>query len=112
MQGSRVWSQVQEDSTCHGAAKPMPQNYWARRACALQEENINTHLLQWEAHTPHLETSPSSPQQQKAWAQRQRPSLAKNKKQENHKRPQRRTSGSQKAGFLFQPVRLNSFQND
>ena len=30
MQGTWVWSLVQEDSTCHGATKPICHNYWAR----------------------------------------------------------------------------------
>ena len=30
MQGTGVWSLVQEDSMCHGAAKPMFHNCWAR----------------------------------------------------------------------------------
>ena len=29
MQGTRVRSLVQEDSTCHGVTKPMCHNYWA-----------------------------------------------------------------------------------
>ena len=33
MQGTWVWSQVQEDPTCHRATKPMWLNYWA---CALE----------------------------------------------------------------------------
>ena len=32
MQGTRVRALVQEDPTCHGAAKPVRHNYWA---CAL-----------------------------------------------------------------------------
>ena len=30
MQGTWVWSLVQEDSTCHGATKPMSHNYWTQ----------------------------------------------------------------------------------
>ena len=29
MQGTQVWSPVQEDSTCNGATKPVHHNYWA-----------------------------------------------------------------------------------
>ena len=29
MQGTRVWSLVREDPTCHGATKPVRHNYWA-----------------------------------------------------------------------------------
>ena len=38
MQGTRVQALVQEDPTCHGAAKPMCHNYWA---CALEPMNHN-----------------------------------------------------------------------
>ena len=38
MQGTRVWALVQEDLTCHGATKPMHQNYWA---CALEPTSYN-----------------------------------------------------------------------
>ena len=27
--GTRIWSLLQEDSTCHGATKPLQHNYWA-----------------------------------------------------------------------------------
>ena len=70
MQGTRAWSLVREDSTCHRATKPMCCNYWAcvpqllkpahsgacvlqllkptPRACAPQQEKPP----QWEALTP------------------------------------------------------------
>ena len=39
MQGTQVWSLVQEDSTSHGATKLMSHNYWVHmpRACAQQQ---------------------------------------------------------------------------
>ena len=38
MQGTWVWALVREDSTCHGATKPMRHNYWA---CALEPASHN-----------------------------------------------------------------------
>ena len=45
MQELQVWPLTQEDLTCHGAAKPIPQNYWAS---ALEPGNLNywAHMLQ------------------------------------------------------------------
>ena len=73
IQGTRVQSLVQEDSTCLGATKPMCHNYWAHmsqlqkpicpRAPAPQLEK----LLQWEAQAPQPESSHHSPQLEKAW---------------------------------------------
>ena len=45
------------------------------RACALQQETPP----QRETHAPQLESSPSSPQLEKAREQQQRPSATKNK---------------------------------
>ena len=54
-----------EDSTCHGAAKPVHHSYWALcaagteahvpRACALPQEK----LLQWEASAPQRRVAPT-----------------------------------------------------
>ena len=38
MQGTWVWSLVQEDLTCRGANKPVCHNYWA---CALEPVSHN-----------------------------------------------------------------------
>ena len=38
MQGTWVWSLVQEDPTCRGATKPVHHNYWA---CALEPASHN-----------------------------------------------------------------------
>ena len=55
MQGTWVWSLVQEDSTCCGATKPLHHNHWA---CALEPTHHSkrshhsekpTHLTQREA---------------------------------------------------------------
>ena len=47
MQGTQVWSLIQEDPPCRGTAKPVCHNYWAQvpTACVLQQEKS----LQWEA---------------------------------------------------------------
>ena len=61
--GTHVWSHVQEDSTCHGAMKPVCHNYWTRaRAPDPQHEN----RAQWEAPVPQPDSSPSSPPLEKA----------------------------------------------
>ena len=46
MQGTRVWSLVREDPTCHGAAKPVHHNYWT---CVLEPVSHN-----YWAHEPQL----------------------------------------------------------
>ena len=101
--GARVWSLVQEDSTCLGATKareppglsswtmtteartlePMSCNYWAcvlqlqkhvpLRACALQQEKPARSLGTTE------NSSPRAPQPGRAHMQQGRPSRAKNK---------------------------------
>ena len=38
MQGTRIWSLVWEDPTCHGATKPVHHHYWA---CALPPVSHN-----------------------------------------------------------------------
>ena len=38
MQGTWVWALLQEDPTCHGAAKPVCHNYWA---CTLEPVSHN-----------------------------------------------------------------------
>ena len=98
MQRTRVPFLVGEDPTSLGTTKPECHNYWAHsleprscncwahvlrflkpagpRACALQEKPA-----QWEAWAPQLERSPYLPQLKKAHVQQQRPSAAKNNKQ-------------------------------
>ena len=46
MQGTRVWSLVWEDPTCHGGTKPVRHSYWA---CALQPASHN-----YLAYVPQL----------------------------------------------------------
>ena len=77
-QGTRVWSQIQEDATCRGAIKPMLHNHWASepqllsprvtipeacepRACARQEKPH-----QQEARALQPRVVPCSPQLEKA----------------------------------------------
>jgi len=78
MKGTRVWSLAQEDPTCLGAAKPIGHNYWSGtpKAHARQWEKPP----QWEAWALQLESSPHSPQLEKAHRQQWRPSTAKKKK--------------------------------
>ena len=45
MQGTQVWSLVQEDPTCRRATKPVHQNYWAR-ALQLMSHNYWAHVPQ------------------------------------------------------------------
>ena len=87
--GTWVRALVREDTTCHGATKPMCHNYWA---CVLEPACHNY----WSPHTyslcsatreatavrsPHTTTksSPCSPQLEKACTQQRRPNAAKNK---------------------------------
>ena len=81
-QGTQVQSLVYKDSTCCGGTKPLCHNYWARvpatepthaRAWAPQDKPP-----QWEAHTPHLESSPHSLPVEKPHLQQQRLNAAKN----------------------------------
>ena len=60
MQGTRVWSLVQEDPTCHGATKPMHHNYWT---CTLEPTSHNywACMLQLLKPTPRA----GAPQQEK-----------------------------------------------
>ena len=87
MQEKWVWSLIREDPTCSEATKPMCHNYWtcalepgshscwapvpqwlkpaSSRACALQQEKPP----QGEAQALQLESSPCSPQLEKACMQ-------------------------------------------
>ena len=82
MKGTRVWSLAQEDPTCLGAAKPIGHNYGSGtpKAHAQQWEKPP----QWEAWALQLESSPHSPQLEKAHRQQWRPSTAKKKKKKRH----------------------------
>ena len=51
MQGTRVWSLVQEDPTCRGATEPVCHNYWA---CALEPASHNYWAHAPRAHMPQL----------------------------------------------------------
>ena len=92
-----VQALVQEDSTCHGATKPVCHNYLSLhsracepqllrlrattteahvpRACAPQQEKSP----QWEARTLQQRVAPAHHNQRKARAQQRRPNTAKNK---------------------------------
>ena len=70
-------------SPCATTAESVCCSYWAcvPRACAQQQKKPP----QWEARTLQLETSPNSPQLEKALVQQTRPSAAINKKKEGKK---------------------------
>ena len=71
VQGTQVWSLVQEDSTCHRTTKPVDHSYWDPHTLEPVVRNKRSHcnkkLQQREAHTLQLE---------KACAQRWRPGAA------------------------------------
>ena len=79
MQGTRVWSLVWEDPTCHRATKPVHHNYWAlctQSLCSAAREATTRRSL----HTATRATReyPFLPLE-KARVQQQRPSTAKTK---------------------------------
>ena len=76
MPGTWVWALVQEDSTCLGAAKPCAIT---TEACGPGTCDAQEKPLQWEAHTPQLESSSYSPQLEKP-ASSNEDSAAKKKK--------------------------------
>ena len=100
MQGTWVWSLVQEDSTCCGATKPLYHNYWT---CTLLPVLCNEKPPQWEAHAPQLESSPHSLQLEKPCVQQQRPRVAKckiNKKTDEQVRKREKGGWITFLGFL------------
>ena len=67
VQGTWVWSLIQEDSTCCGATGPVQPQVLTPvclRACTPQEKPV-----QWEARTPQLESGPCLVQLERAWMQ-------------------------------------------
>ena len=84
MQGTRVRALVWEDPTCWGATKPVHHNYgacvhttteaWVPRARAPKRDTTAMRSL-----CTATKSNPRSPQLEKARAQQQRPSAAKNK---------------------------------
>ena len=54
MQYTWVQSLILEDTTSHGATKPMNLNFWA---FGLEPGSHKKKLSQWEAHLPQLESS-------------------------------------------------------
>ena len=62
MQRTQVQSLVREDTTHHGATKPMSHNYWT---CEPRAVIRNEKPRQQEAHTPQLETAPAGRNQRK-----------------------------------------------
>ena len=101
MQGTRVRALVREDSTCHGATKPVhhncwacapepvSHNYWVRvpqllkpvcpRACAPQQEKP----LQWEARPLQWRAAPALCNSRKPVHSNEDPMQPKRKKEKN-----------------------------
>ena len=52
MHGMWVWSLVQEDSTSHGATKPMHQNCWSWGSRARKLQPLSSCAITTEAHMP------------------------------------------------------------
>ena len=82
MQGTQIPSVVQEDPTWLAAAKPVYHNYWACTPEPVHQEEPP----QREARTPQPESSPCSPQWEKAQAQQWRCRAAKNKTNKKFKK--------------------------
>ena len=86
--GDMVWSLVQEDSACHGATKPVHQNYWAGtlKPVCCRYRNLCARSLtpekppQREACVPQLASSPCTPQLETFLTQQRSPSAAEKKK--------------------------------
>ena len=89
--GSDPW--VQEDSTCQRARNAASHNYWTLHAREPVLCNERGHCDEKPAQ--QLESSPHSPQLQKAYTQQQRPTTAKNKQRNKHK------ERSQPSSFRF-----------
>ena len=99
VQGTQVWSLVQEDFTCHGATKLMHHNWWrlltlgpmshSYGACMLQLQkpvHLEPVLCKREATATsssctEMKSNSHSPPQEKACLQQQRPAQPKT----NHK---------------------------
>ena len=82
MQGTWVRALVREDSTCHGATKPVHHNYWACVPQLLKPASLRSATREATAmRSPRTATksSPYSPQLEKARTQQRRPNAAKNK---------------------------------
>ena len=89
MQGTRVWSLVQEDSTCHGAAEPVHHNYWAHALepacrtnwspCAWSLYSITREVTPVRSLSTAKKSSPLSLQLEKACAGQWGPSAVKTK---------------------------------
>ena len=78
MQETWVWSLIWEDPTCRRATKPLHCSYWVcaqgqelklLSPCVLEPMLHNREVLpQWKARAPPLESSPCTPQLEKAHA--------------------------------------------
>ena len=85
MQGTQVWSLVQEDPTCCRAAKPVHCSYWACHAATVKAHISRAHASQQRKPTATrnlhttIKSSLLSPQLEKAHVQQWRSNAAKNK---------------------------------
>ena len=70
------WSLVWGGFSCSGAARPIRHNYWS--LCSPEPVLCDGKGHHWDACKLQLESSPHSPQLQKACAQQRSPSTAKN----------------------------------
>ena len=83
MQEPQVWSLVQEDSTCHGATKPMSRSYcaWVPRllkpVCLHGLRSATGETTTVRSPCPTTKSSPYSAFLEKACAQQRRPSTTK-----------------------------------
>ena len=83
MHGTRARSLVREDSTCHIATKPIPQNYGAGELQLLEPARLEPVLHSWRRHRdepPHRSWrgAPLAATREKP-VEQQRPSTVKNK---------------------------------
>ena len=74
MQGTWVWSLVREDSTCHGATKPMCHSYWAQPWSWRATATGPMHRTRWSSHAASLCSATREATQWKGHARR--PSIA------------------------------------
>ena len=84
MQGTQIWSLVWEDSTCHGATKPVCHHYWAHVLQLLRPAHLEPVLCYKSSHHDERpahrnEEELCSLQLEKTHSQQRRPSATKSK---------------------------------
>ena len=103
MQGTRVQSLIQEDSTCCRATKPLYHHHWARALPLLSFMCLQPGLHKREATAIRslctaMKSSPCSPWLKKAHMQQWRPSTAKNKELRINRKKKKPTQSNFKNG--------------